>query len=522
LKLRDKILRRFGYYPVSETVKLVKRYAGKRGYEGAGGGRFLSSWTTANREIDVDLRTSRTKIMARVRDLEKNNDLVKGAIIVSNVNVVGPNGFLLQSRVVNDDGSYDELANKQIEEKFKEWSRREYCSLDKRLSFLRLQMLANTCVKRDGEFIARIIKGNYASKGLVNKFGIALQPLDSADLDETYNDDRLSNGNIIKMGVELDNETREHVAYWIKTRTARQELSGGSAYTRVRIPADEIVFAYDLSRARQTRGISAFAQSLIKLHQLKEWEDSAVINAIASAKKLGFITQSLPEGTSFDLEDVNTDGNMLDRMESGEIEYLDPYQDFKTWDPQYPSDQHGPFVKEMKLSIAAGLGMSYGTLTGDLLGSSYSSMRIGTITERDVWMMEQALLIEMFLEPVFKAWLQMAIMTRQLNLPYSKFEKFNKPQFVGRRWKWVDPKNDIEAMQLEYDMGITSKSEIAGTMGKDYEDVLKERQKDKEKELKYGYEEPLRKEPATTINLNRAQEDEDDTNIIHLPGVNRG
>jgi lambda family phage portal protein len=485
LKLRDKILRRFGYYPVSETVKLVKRYA-QRSYEGAGTGRFLTGWSTANREIDTDLRNGRSPIMARARDLEKNNDVVKGALIKSGIHIIGPDGFKFQSRVINDDGSYDDLANKQIEEKFEEWCEAEYCSLDKRLDFHQQQLLAINCLKRDGEHIARIITGNYGSKGLVNDFGIAIQPLDSTDLDETYSEN-LKSGNVVKMGVEMDNETREHVAYY--TRTVQQELGGGSSYTRVRVPADEIVFGFDVTRVRQTRGMSHFAQSLIKLYQLSEWENNSLINSNVAAKKLGFITTKV-EGQYEGEEDEEHDeeGNIIDRMESGQWEYLAPNQEIQTFDPKFPSDQHAPFVKAILRSIATGLGISYNALANDLEGVNFSSMRSGALEERDVWMLQQALFIKTFLKPIFKKWLNMAFKTGQLNLPFSKFKKFNKPEFVPRRWDWVDPRNDIEAKKQELELGITTKTAIAASKGKDYEDNLKELAREKKLEEKYGFE----------------------------------
>jgi capsid protein len=47
--------------------------------------------------------------------------------------------------------------------------------------------------------------------------------------------------------------------------------------------------------------------------------------------------------------------------------------------------------------------------------------------------------------------------------------RLNKPQFVGRRWSWVDPVSDVEASIKAVDNNLTTLQEELAKSGRDYE-----------------------------------------------------
>jgi hypothetical protein len=105
-------------------------------------------------------------------------------------------------------------------------------------------------------------------------------------------------------------------------------------------------------------------------------------------------------------------------------------------------------------------------------------IRSGTLEERDRWMGDQEWFISTFLEPVFRAWLQMALLSGAVTmpngsaLPASKVEKFSKHEWQARRWDWVDPKADTEANILKVKAGLMAPQDLAAAMGYDFDDVL--------------------------------------------------
>jgi hypothetical protein len=123
--------------------------------------------------------------------------------------------------------------------------------------------------------------------------------------------------------------------------------------------------------------------------------------------------------------------------------------------------------------VATSLGISYNTLSSDLEGVNYSSIRAGLLDEREVWKGLQRYLIEHFCEPLFSAWLEVELLTGRLGLPFEKKWKFDVPEFQGRRWSWVDPKKDMEAAILAVRSGQTSLRKIASDSGQDIYDIAR-------------------------------------------------
>jgi capsid protein len=76
--------------------------------------------------------------------------------------------------------------------------------------------------------------------------------------------------------------------------------------------------------------------------------------------------------------------------------------------------------------------------------------------------------------PVFERWLISALGSPALNLPASRFNKFNAATWQPRGWAWVDPVREANANMAELGMGVTSRTIIAAAAGRDLEDVFKD------------------------------------------------
>jgi lambda family phage portal protein len=151
---------------------------------------------------------------------------------------------------------------------------------------------------------------------------------------------------------------------------------------------------------------------------------------------------------------------------------------FQPHESKYPNEVFGPFVKTTLQRIASGWRVAYHSLANDLEGVSYSSIRSGSLEERDRWASDQEWFISVFMEPVFKAWLQMGLLSGAITmpngspLPAAKIDKFSKHEWQPRRWEWVDPKSDMEAKILAVRAGLMAPQDIASSMGYDFDDTL--------------------------------------------------
>lgn len=415
-------------------------------------------------------------VRERARDLIRNNDYAKKALNLFRVNIVGPTGFKFQSNakelVQQQDGSWkliaDKLANLKIEEGLREWSKRAHCSMDGRFTFRGIQDQVVQGWFRDGEAFVRIVRDRKS------KFGFRLQLIEPEAIAETLNT-VLSNGNIVKMGVEIDT-FRRPVAYYIRKRRPETEVFGSINYSGEYeiVPASEMIHIFDQEYANQTRGISILVSSMVTLKMLGGFEEAALAKCRIAAADLAFLIP--PESGSVELtgDGQDEEGNVEIQVKPGSMPELPPGYTVSTWGHDYPNTVYEPFVKTHLHRASSGIGVAYSSLTNDLGDTSYSSARVGLLEERELWKLRQQIFVENFLDQFFPQWLEMAITANQVILPMAKFDKFNAPVWVGRRWAWVDPLKDVMAKILEVAAGFDTSTQVIAEKGGDRDETYQE------------------------------------------------
>ncbi len=486
-------------------ISPIRKYAAQqfvRYFTGSKTTRLVNDWISELESINEALKYEFTQLLARSRELAANNDYVKGFLKRCVTNIVGPDGFTLQSRALKNNDPDDEV-NNEIESKWYEWCNRKYASLDQKMSFVEIQKLAVKMWKRDGNVLVRKIINTDD-----NKFGFSLQLLDIDMLALKYNDE-LSNGNVVKMGVEYD-KSNKRVAYWLYLDKPSNNLLMHYYYNiangAVRIPSDEILHFYTYEFPDQVLGVPAVTQSLITLHNLRGYDEAAIINARAGAYKMGFI-QSQPNAgivRQFEGQEVDENGNIISEFSPGIIEQLPQGLEFKGWDPSYPNNEYPGFIKAVLRRIATGLGVAYANWVGDLEAVNFSSMRSGLLDERDNWKDDQSSFVEGFLIPIYEEWLKYSIISGQINVSFFDYDRINKPEFIGRRWDWVDPRADIEAKVMAVKNNLITLTDVMAEMGVDFEDYVRRRRKELEKlkEIKLLEQELFSEKPTVKVNNN--------------------
>jgi lambda family phage portal protein len=449
----------------------------RRSYAGAEVSNLTSSFNGSHVSINEDLERSLRLLRGRSRQLAKNNDYVKKFLRMVQNHVVGPNGFTLSVNCLRKDGGIDEFDKKIVETVFAKWAKRGVCDVTGRLSFVQLCRLLVLTVARDGEAIVRRVKDSK-----INGFGYALQVIDPVLLDESYRAD-FPDGRRIRMGVET-NQLGRPLAYHF-----HGDVESPFGSKRVRVDAAEVWHFFIQEEPNQVRGVPWIHTAMRRLNDLGGYEEAAVIAARIGASNMGFYVPPADSGGNAALladqsvEGVDDNGNptheLVKTATPGTFEELPPGYDFKNFNPDYPHQNFDPFVKAMLRGISSGIGADYGTLSNDLVGATYSSIRTGKLETQDEWMCIQSLFEEWILEPLWPEWLDFAFVSGNLApLPISKYDKFLPVLWQPRRWAWVDPKKDMEATELELKHFLTSPSEVIRSKGKDPETVWREFEKD--------------------------------------------
>lgn len=438
----------------------------------------MANIASADAEIHRSLRTLRS----RSRDLCMNNDYARRFLKKTSVNIVGNNGIRLQVRAESKDGVLLREANDKIQQEFNKWSKKGVSTVCGRLSWIDCQRIFIESVARDGEVLVRMIKGKEAN----NEWGFALQFLEADHLNEDLNQS-LSNGNYIRMGIEFNRWSRP-VAYHILTKHPGEELQDRvyeNAYQRIK--ADEIIHGFILDRSSQSRGIPWMHTAMSRLKMLSGYEEAELVAARVGASKMGFFVS--PDGASYTGHDMEN-GRPIMEADPGTFEQLPAGMDIKTFDPNHPTGSFAAFEKAILRGIASGLDISYNTLANDLEDVNFSSIRHGSLEDRDSWRALQNWLMQHFCTPIFEQWLLMSMTSGKLNLPLSQYDRFNKPVWKARGWAWVDPLKENHANQIAIKQKTKTRNQIAAEQGMDIEELFQQ----------FAYEEQLAKEYGLNLN----------------------
>lgn len=433
---------------------------------------FSSSSLSADREVLASLKTMR----GRSRNLAMNNVYMRKFLESLVVNVIGHEGIVLQNQAKDGNGKFDEEANNSIEEAWYEFGEEGVCDVTGELSLNELLSLHLKSTARDGGSLLRIVRG-----WKNNKYRFALQLIEDDLLDENYNRD-LPNGNKIVMGVEKDRWGRR-IAYHLFTKHPGDYSFAGMNYDI--IPAADIIPLFSMERIGQTRGVPWAYASMLMLNNIGAYTDAAIINARVGASKMGFY-KSTDGSVDYQGDKTDTDGEFIEEMEPGIFSKLPLGWDFQEFNPKYPDSEFPEFNRAMLRGTSAGLLMAYSSISNDLSDVNFSSIRSGKIDERDIYRFIQKWFIRKTLQKIFPLWLDTALMTGAINLPYTKYDKFNAATWQARGFDWVDPKTDIEADMIAINFGLKTRAEVLAGRGKDLRDVFGQLKREKEIADEYG------------------------------------
>ncbi|MCG2600564.1 MAG: phage portal protein [Achromobacter sp.] len=454
---------------------------GSRSFEVGKTDRLVESWTrtdlTMNQAMLKDLRLMR----ARSRDFARNNEFGRKFFNLVRNNVVGPAGFTLKVDARREDGSVDDADSKVVRAAYLRWAKLGQFDVTGRLSENQFDALAVQMVARDGEVLIRKVEGR--DRGI---HSCQLQLLPAHLLDEELNRD-LAGGNRIRMGVEFDGWMKP-VAYWLRILGQSADMHGHWSQRYDRVAADEIIHLFIVEDAEQWRGLPWAYAAMRRARQLDQFDEAALVAANVGASKMGFFQQKDPEAgapIASDDEEEGEDQDFTSEAAPGQFDVIPDGYELQEWDPEYPHAVYDPFVKAIARTLSTGLLVSYHGLTGDLTQVNFSSIRSGTLDEREMWKQLQGWYIETVKEPVFSWWLAHALIADPAlrRLPFAKFDKFNSPVFFGRRWDWVDPAKDVRADADAVALGIKSRAQIIRERGRDPDEVWAELDQEAERGL---------------------------------------
>jgi lambda family phage portal protein len=445
-------------------------------YEGARIGRRLSAWGTSTAGPNNALFSSLGNLRSRSRDLARNDPQICGAIDCLVSNIVGM-GISPRWQIT------DLKLKKRLQRLWADWT--QEADADGLLDFYGLQTLIARAIIESGEVFIRFCPRR-PGNGLT--VPLQLQILEADHLDHHYNT-VAPNGNEIRMGIEFD-KNGQRKAYWMfREHPGETYPTTMNPHDRIRIPASEILHAFQPLRPGQQRGRPWLSALILTMHELNQFNDAELVRKKTAAMFGGFITQPLEDSNAPPLfgneDEPDESGSPVIQMEPGTFPSLPPGYNVTFSEPADVGGNYGAFVKHQEQRAARGIGgLTYEKFTGDLSGVTYSSIRAGNLEfQRQCKQFIYNVMAYQICRPVARYWLSQVALSNAMFLPgYAKDPKqYLRIKWTIDGWPWVDPLKDLKASTGLVRSGFSSRTQEVAERGLDVETLEEEIQADNER-----------------------------------------
>ena len=352
------------------------------------------------------------------------------------------------------------------------WDWCEEADADGVTDFYGLQALACRAMLEGGECFVRL-RVRRPEDGLA--VPLQIQLLEAEHVPLTFNT-TLPGGNLVRAGIEFDRLGRR-AAYHLTRVHPGDPAMRPRDHDLVRVPADRIAHLYRPLRPGQIRGEPWLARALVKLDELDQFDDAALVKAKVAAMFTGFVISPDPEDAVMGEDEPDEDGIVEASLEPGTMQRLSPGQDVRFAEPADAGSSYEGFFRNQLRAVATAAGVTYEQLSGDLTQVNYSSIRAGLLEfRRRCETIQHAVVVHQLCRPVWREWMATAVLAGALDAP--GFAANPAPhltaKWIPQGWQWVDPEKEFKAVVLAIRAGLMSRSEAISAFGYDAEEIDRE------------------------------------------------
>ena len=455
---------------------LFPRYT--RAYNAAEVSRLTMTFTSSDSSADSELSQALQTMRTRSRQLIRNAPFAKRAREVVVNNVIGT-GVGLHAEVMTARAEHHDGINEAIEYAFCEWSRAVNCHTGGALAFADLERAAFAQIFETGECFIR----KHHSRFGESEIPLALELIEAERLVDNFGQaGSPAAGNEIRLGIEVDRFFRP-VAYWIRSSHPGEISFRQDPQKIERVPAVDMFHLRIVTRWPQTRGEPWLHAVLRKMNDIDGYTEAEILAARSAACYMGFIESSDEMSGN---EEKQDDGTFQTELSAGIIDRLKPGEKFNFAAPNRPNSSADTFLRFMLREMAAGVNVSYESLSRDYSQSNYSSSRLALIEDREVWRTFQKWWIRTFRAELHRNFVNAAVLSGAVKIPIAQYAadpaKFYAASFKPRGWAWIDPTKEVEAYSQAVKSGFVTVADVIAQTGggTNLEDVLEGRERELE------------------------------------------
>lgn len=428
-------------------------------YEAASPSRLRKS-TADNASGDAVVARSGAALRGYARQLEQNYDLASGILDVLVDRVVGPKGITWEPLPKRKDGSLHKEFAKELKKFWKELA--PTLNVTWELDDVETERLAARTLFRDGEYLVQFLEGNIPGLDHGSKVPFSIELIESDLLPFDLNDSNKG----ITQGVER--------SAWMRPRAYHlyKEHPGGGGYRLNNItksvPANKILHPKLINRINQARGVTIFASTMIRIEDIKDYEESERVAARIAATLVAAIVKGQPE----DYIAPDDGEQRLIKMKPGLVaDNLNPGERIEVIESNRPSALLSPFHDTMTRRAASGTRTNYSSVSKNYNGT-YSAQRQEQVESHIGYEGLTRLFVGMHCKPIKRRAIEMGVLTGLLKLPSDlDISTLHDADFRGPPMLSIDPDKDAKARERRERAGHVSPQQNIRDQGNDPEEV---------------------------------------------------
>lgn len=422
-----------------------------------------------------DRRTKVSRVHARALDM--THDVAKGALDTLVANTVGP-GIAPEPNARLTDGSPALEFNRAALDLWERWSR--VADVSHQLSAYQAQRLLCRSWLRDGEAFVNTVAGSVPLMQYAGPVPFALELLEAEMCPADYDADG------VRQGVARNAWGRPIAYFFYKihpddgaTIAFRSDLK--------RVPAERVQHIRNVHRIGQIRGVSIFESVLQRIEDVREIDETERVAARAAACFAAAVIRGTPD--DYGVHSAKASDSHIDLEPGIVIDNLAPGESLETISPNRPNNALIPFRESQQRSMAAGLGISYSSLSRHYAGS-YSSQRQELVEQFGAYGVMHSEFVVQHVAPTYRQFLLTAEAAGLLPTAGLDRETMFDAAYSRPAMPWIDPVKELKAAQIARGEGWRSDSDIIRAAGRSPRQTWETIQQDDALREELGVERP--------------------------------
>ena len=497
--------------PLRRRTSMI-RGEGATAYDAAGyDSPETRDWNAYLVSPDVEINFTRDIVVARVRDLVRNDGWASGAVTRILDSVIGADFRLVAKPDWQALGAYAKTLDRVWADEFgraaealwRSWANDpgRWCDGGRRYTVPQLFRLAFRQELVDGESLAVMLwlpqRMGYGRA----RYSTALQLIDN---------DRLSNPQLgidtihRRAGVEID-DWGAAIAYHIRRAHQGDWFNAANSVIWDRIGRETefgrpvVIHHFDSDRPAQHRAAGGlFTPVLGKLKMLSQYDQVELQAAVVNSVFAAYIESSAEIATMQDALSPQQSGGeapMHDsrlKIKDGILPVLRPGEKIVALDSKRPYSGYGPFERAVLRNVASAMGITAEQLSQDWSTVNYSSARAALLEAWKTLDRRRRDFGSGFASPVYGAFLEEAMDRGELPLPAGAPDFIEaRAEYACCKWMgpprgWIDPTKEAQAAVLRMDAGLSTLEQECAEQGLDWEEVVAQREVERRRFIQLG------------------------------------